>query len=257
MTQEQLANAREIAAGILETQVVARDLSVPRMFTVSEAIDNELGYLANANPDPIPEEELLELTGNICSKYLSTIAPVAVAITPVGVAVAELVPEPAVSLIAVVPTAEPASVMALDVKVSADCSDGSVTFDAAGFEPIRCSIQAAVAALDGFALAVDELLTPGDMFTWEDASFASAFLHDGTYENEGVAAEIHRDETALGHSGLYVITVHRGTNDPAGSVIGGAGDMNSAKFIAAKAIKASIAALLEPVPEAPGADFRL
>jgi hypothetical protein len=233
MTQEQLASARATVAGLLQSQRTIEDVPA----SVEESIDTELAYLANANPDPISEEELEGLVGHIVSTRLTAASNERLAAAAVSTIVDDT--PPASTIIDTVPAGPvvtelpPVSPIVMDVKVTADYDNGLVLFDAAGVDPIRCTLQAAAEAVAGFAMALDELLTPGPGYEWEDASFESAFLHD--QNNDRVAAEIHRDE-----NGGYAVTVRTGVDNPEGLVVGGGSSLESAKFIAVKFVRATI-----------------
>lgn len=125
------------------------------------------------------------------------------------------------------------------VTVSALVASGAVLLDPAGFEPFKLTIQAAVEALNGLAAAVDELLTPGVGYRWEDLGVGSALLRLDPNEALGLLwhfidtpAEVHRDD-----AGNYVVSTRFGRDNPDPVVIASLRDMESAKYVAAQAVR--------------------
>lgn len=260
MTQEQLASARLTVRGLLESQRV----HVPFPDSVDTLIDDELGYLASANVDPIPESELEALVGNICSKHLlgafeSYMAPV------------EMVPEATVSAHPVtIEVSEgtgkpPDKVEVLDFPAEScmvRAAQGSVVLETAGSRgsaSIVLTVQAAVEAADGLAVAIDELLTPAPGFEWQDVSHETSLLWqhaDGgdfkpliglnqrPIEGPFMAAEVRRAD-----DGVYEVTMRIGCENPAGQSVGAASDMASGKALACARVKACLAAPAAPTPE--------
>jgi hypothetical protein len=240
MTQEQLASARLTVAGLLQSQRTQEH--VPG--SVDVAIDNELGYLASASVDPIPDDEFDELVGNITRNHLAAgrepsniidnLAPSSTIIDgPVGSGFA-LYPDPD----------NPTPVSAVDivesVTITPELAAGHVVFDPAGFEAFCLTLLAAVEALNGLAMALDAMLTPGPGYEWEDAGIDSAMLHydplagapDKLFRFVDMPAEVHRSE-----DGGYAVTVHFGTGNPAGDIVAVVRDMPTAKYVAAGAVR--------------------
>ena len=242
MTGEQLA----LALAMVDAE------SLPE--AVSLAAANELRYLAAVNVDPIDTVELADLTRHIVTQAAAqaaaqardaaAAAPPASNIDTGSPAVDNaLYPTPAESAqmrnlgpLAVVDVVE-------SVAVSAEPGESMrysafVLFDPAGFEPFRLTIQAAVEALNGLAAAIDELLTPGVGYSWEDVGVGNALLHhdptEGAFAWSFIVtpAEVHRDD-----SGAYVVSTRFGRENPDPVVIASVRDMETAKYIAAQAVR--------------------